>query len=399
MDRVLPVAPYRHWVLAFPADLRYLLARDVALLARLREIFLRSVRAWQRAKARALGVKDGRTGAIAFTQRFSSRLLLYPHVHSLIPDGVFAIEDGRVIFHEVKPKQEDIEKIVARVVRKARKVLARIDGDAIEPDAMDRMRAHSQQGELPIHLASVEGLGEASGRMLANVDGYSLQAARHLHENDRKGLEFLLRYVLRPPLALERMSELPSGNILIRFKRPMGNGRAAMELTPMALMRRLASLVPPPGSHDTTYHGVFAARAKLRKRLVRPGRKDPESCTSHAGCEPEDEKLSMDPDPSDPLAGLDDRCVEESPEEKYISWAKLLKRVHGIDALKCDCGGLRKIVRYVTEREKIREELEKLGLWKEPPEAESARRPAQEEMFDDLAQSDGVDPPAPEDAA
>ena len=37
------------------------------------------------------------------------------------------------------------------------------------------------------------------------------------------------------------MSELPSGNILIRFKRPQGNGRAAMELTPMALMRRLAS--------------------------------------------------------------------------------------------------------------------------------------------------------------
>jgi len=82
-------------------------------------------------------------------------------------------------------------------VRKAAKVLAGIDGDAIEPDALDRMRAQSQQGELPIHLASVDGIGEASGRMLANVDGYSLQAARHLHENDRKGLEFLVRYVLR----------------------------------------------------------------------------------------------------------------------------------------------------------------------------------------------------------
>jgi hypothetical protein len=330
VDRVLPVAPYRHWVLAFPAQLRYLLARDAALLARMRQIFLGSVRVWQRAKARALGVKDARTGAIAFTQRFSSRLLLYPHVHCLIPDGVFAVDEaGKVVFREVKPRQEDIEKIVARVVRKAAKVLARIDGDAIEPDALDQMRAQSQQGELPYHLASVEPIGEASGRMLANVDGYSLQAARHLHENDRKGLEFLLRYTLRPPLALERMSELPSGNILIRFKRPQGNGRAAMELTPMALMRRLASLVPPPGSHDTTYHGVFAAHARLRKHLVRPGRKDPESCSSHPGCEPEDGKLSMDPEPRDLLAGLDDRCVEQNPEEKYISWANLLKRVHG----------------------------------------------------------------------
>jgi len=203
------------------------------------------------------------------------------------------------------------------------------------------------------------------------------------------------------------MSELPSGNILIRFKRPQGNGRAAMELTPMALMRRLASLVPPPGSHDTTYHGVFAAHARLRKRLVRPGRSDPESCRSHPGCEPEDEKISMDPEPRDPLAGLDDRGVEESPEEQYISWAKLLKRVRGLDMLKCECGGLRRIVRYLSNREKIREELEKLGLWKEPPEVEApvpstvegARRPAQEEFFDKLPQADGVDPPAPYDAA
>jgi hypothetical protein len=203
------------------------------------------------------------------------------------------------------------------------------------------------------------------------------------------------------------MSELRSGNIVIRFKRPQGNGRAAMELTPMALMRRLASLVPPPGSHDTTYHGVFAAHARLRKRLVRPGRMDPETCRSHAGCEPEDAKISMDPEPSDPLALLDDRCIEENPEEKYTSWAKLLKRVHGLDMLKYECGGLRRIVRYLSNREKIREELEKLGLWREPPEVEApvpstvegARRPAQEALFDDLPQSDGVDPPAPDDAA
>jgi hypothetical protein len=162
------------------------------------------------------------------------------------------------------------------------------------------------------------------------------------------------------------MSELPSGNILISFKRPLGNGRAAMELTPMALMRRLASLVPPPGSHDTTYHGVFAAHARLRKQLVRPGRADPESCSNHPGCAPEDGKLSMDPEPKDPLAGLDDRCVEENPEEKYISWAKLLKRVYGFDVLKCECGGLRKVVRYLTDREKIKAELEKLGLWEQP---------------------------------
>ena len=73
VDRVLPHAPYRHWVLAFPIELRFHLARDAGLLQKLREIFLRSVRAWQRAQARKRGLEGARTGAIAFTQRFSSR--------------------------------------------------------------------------------------------------------------------------------------------------------------------------------------------------------------------------------------------------------------------------------------------------------------------------------------
>ncbi|HMJ79667.1 MAG TPA: transposase, partial [Candidatus Dormibacteraeota bacterium] len=362
--------------------------------------FVRSVRAWLRAKARALGVRRPLTGAVAFTQRFSSRLLIYPHVHCLIPDGVFALaEAGEVLFHELKPRQTDIEAIVSRVARKAAKLLARLDPDAIEPDPLDRMRACAQQGELPLHLASVEQIALVSGRMLANVDGYSLQAARHLHQNDRKGLEFLVRYVLRPPLALERMTELPSGNILITFKRPLPSGSAAMELTPMALLRRLAALVPTPGSHGTSYYGVFASNAKLRKRLVRPGRKSPESCRGHPGCEAHDADLTMDPQPSDPLLGLDDRRVEESPEEHYIPWAALLKRVHGVEVLRCDCGGLRTVVRCVTEQEEIKEELEALGLWKQPPEVAPARRSLQAEIFDELSLADGVDPPAPDDAA
>jgi hypothetical protein len=54
---------------------------------------------------------------------------------------------------------------------------------------------------------------------------------------------------------------------------------------------------------------------------------------------------------------------------------------------------------YLTDREKVMEELERLGLWRAPPEVEEARWPAQEEFFDDVPQSDGVDSPAPDDAA
>ncbi len=56
VERVLPVAPYRHWVLALPAELRFLLARDEDLLAKVRKIFAGAVQSWLRAKARSLGV-------------------------------------------------------------------------------------------------------------------------------------------------------------------------------------------------------------------------------------------------------------------------------------------------------------------------------------------------------
>jgi hypothetical protein len=59
-----------------------------------------------------------------------------------------------------------------------------------------------------------------------------------------------------------------------------------------------------------------------------------------------------------------------------------MKRVHGIDVLKCPCGGTRRVTSYLTDPEKIREGLEQLGLSGEAPKIAEARRPAQEEIID-----------------
>jgi len=393
VDRVLPVAPYRHWVLALPAQVRFHVARDEALCRQLREIFVRAVRAWLRAKARALGVRHARTGAVVFTQRFSSRLLLYPHFHAVFPDGVFA-EDGagRLVFHKLRPKDEDLGRIAERIAKRSARVFARLDLEALDPDPLDAVRGRGQQGELAIKLAPVE---EPMGRLVANVAGFSLQAARHLHANDRKGLEFLLRYILRPPLSLERLSELPSGKLLLRFKRPLGNGTVALELEPLALMRRLASLVPPPGRHDTSYYGVFAANSAWRSRLVRALRKAPEG-HGHPGWN--DEESAVVTLPAEPDLGMDGGG-DGSPE-RYIPWAELLRRVHGVDVLRCSCGGRRKVLAYVTAKEEIRQSLERLGLWTDPPKVARAREPPQAELFERAPPGcDGVDPPAPDPVA
>ena len=390
VGRVLPEAPYRHWVLALPIELRFHVARDESLLCALRAIFVRSVRSWLRRKARALGVPDALTGAVVFTQRFSSRLLLYPHFHAVFPDGVFALDAaGKLVFHSLRPTDDDVAMIVARIARKASKLLSRLSLDSVVPDTLDLVRAHAVQGELAIKIPPAD---LTRGRLLASAGGFSLQAARHLHEKDRAGLEFLVRYNLRPPLALSRLSELPSGRVLLMFKRPLADGTAALELEPLALLRRLASLVPPPGSHDTAYFGVFAAHSADRRRFVRAKRVDPEECRGHAGLDDHEEALSTIP------AGVDPNleAAAEVPPERYIRWADLLRKVYAFDVLACPCGGRRKVVDLVTQPAEIRDTLDRLGLKSERLEPSKARPPPQEEMFDPRRLCDGVDPPAPD---
>ncbi len=67
------------------------------------------------------------------------------------------------------------------------------------------------QGELALKTDAGE---PGPARLVARAEGFSLQAARHLHAHDRAGLAFLVRYNLRAPLSLARLHELPSGKVL-----------------------------------------------------------------------------------------------------------------------------------------------------------------------------------------
>ena len=101
----------------------------------------------------------------------------------------------------------------------------------------------------------------------AFVDGFSLHAGVRIHGNDRDGRERLCRYLLRPPLSLQRLSQGEEGRLVYRMKRPRG-GSLFLLLTPDELLARLATLVPPPRVHGLRYHGVFAPNSKVRRRVV-----------------------------------------------------------------------------------------------------------------------------------
>jgi hypothetical protein len=191
-------------------------------------------------------------------------LLLNVHFHSLAPDGIFELEEeGPARFVPLPPPEdEDVEAILRRVIRRAVKILADYD-EEFEDDALAALQAAEAERWLryPDPFPHV--------RRSAFLEGFSLHAGVRIHENDREGRERLARYVLRPPLALQRLSRGEDGRLIYRMKRPRA-GSLFLVLTPDELVARLATLVPPPRVRSLRYHGIFAPHAKGRKRVVPP---------------------------------------------------------------------------------------------------------------------------------
>jgi len=188
------------------------------------------------------------------------------------------------------------------------------------------------------------------------LQGFSLHAAVHLHANDREGLAYLCGYGARSPFSQERLSQLPDGRLAYRLKRPLGDGRTALLLQPGELLRRLATLVPPPRAHLLRYHGVFAPASRWRRELVPPPLAAVEHCDK-APLLPAGESTPATP-PQNPCR---------------IPWAELLLRVFREDVLACPCGGRRVVLAYLTEPVPVKAILDHLGLPSTGPPLAPAR--------------------------
>ena len=198
--------------------------------------------------------------------------------------------------------------------------------------------------------------------------------------NDRDGLERLVKYLARPPIANDRLSELPDGRLTLVFKQPWRDGTTHVVFTPHELIEKLIPLIPRPRAHLVRYHGILGPaakdRAKVVPRFVRPelGR----SATS-------DEPRELDP------SGL--------PRLGHLPWAVLLKRVFLVDVLECPkCQGRMTILAAVTPPASVRRVLDHLGLPSEAPRLRAARPPPQLDLLEGREPSDGFypDPPSPD---
>ena len=102
------------------------------------------------------------------------------------------------------------------------------------------------------------------------------------------------------------------------MKRPLPDGTTHLLFTGLELLRRVASLVPPPRANLTRLHGVFAPGAKLRPFLV-----------PQASAEEANEALQA--------AASKEPLKERTPR---VDQAQLMCRTFALDVFTCAwCGG------------------------------------------------------------
>ncbi len=87
--------------------------------------------------------------------------------------------------------------------------------------------------------------------------GFSLERSVRIAAADRAERERLLRYCARPPFALVRLSELDPEYLLYESAKPGPGASGPLLQTPLQLLDRLATLVPPPRVDRHRYFAVL----------------------------------------------------------------------------------------------------------------------------------------------
>ena len=356
---VLPALPYRQWVTSFPKWLRVHLAADGELNSRVIALSLGEIFKWQRRRARQLGHRGTRVAAVSFLQRFGSALQLNPHAHNLLPDGVFgarydnAPDEPPKFIQLEPPTDEEVEAILHHIVAKVMRLAEEL-GLRDRP-LSDEALALASTIALPLPRTDIDE-APPPPRRSAFFRGFSLHANVFCHANDREALGRLVRYALRPPFALERISLLPSGNVAYKMKRALPDGTETLVLAPTDFLRRIASLVPPPRRHLVKYFGLLAPNARDREVFVPPFEPDaagiPAASAAASPVEPKTKRPSRTP------------------------WAELLQKVFAIDVFCCDrCGGRRRVISAINDAAVARKILSHVGLPTCTPDVLPARAP------------------------
>jgi hypothetical protein len=373
VDGILPHVPVRQWVLSLPHRLRYLVAWDHELCRAVLAVYTRALLSFQRRRARHRGLRDGHSGCVTVIQRFGGGLNLNVHFHTLVLDGAFTDGEGNTLrFRPLPPPTDDeigvvLATIYMRVCRLLRRRgfgasaadLSRPDPIAEESPMLAGISSASIQGRIalgPRAGARVWRVGEepdapwvlSSSPRHAHIAGFDLHANVAVPAADRGRLEQLCGYLLRPPVAQERLRRMGDDRVLLTLKTAWADGTRHLIFAPMELLEKLAALTPRPRINLTLYHGVLAPNARWRARVVTYG-----ALPGSGAMAP---NVKRDPD--------DDAAPSAAPaQSRHWAWANLMRRAFDVDVLACPrCGGRLRLLGTIEDPVAIRAILDSLAV-------------------------------------
>jgi hypothetical protein len=407
VDHVLPDVPLRQFVFTVAFPLRFPLAFDGALLGQVVRIFVDTVDGWYRRRHVERGLPPGETGAVAVIQRANSDLRLNPHIHAVCLDGVYSADregarnargvgrgrcgpevpeggEGKgLMFHPAPaPSQEEIESLVGRASKRIlrflqrRKVITLVtapgDGEVTvvgdetmgEKDPLlARLLAAAAAGAAPAGPANQrkplrivldpDERPVGKGTLCAQTQGFNLHAATKVAANDTQGRLALCKYILRPPLANDRLKILDDGNVRLQLKKPWSDGTSSVDLEPLALIARLAALVPPPKRHLTRYFGVLSSHAASRSEVV--------------------------PTPTEPTPTDEKAKPKSAGKSKYIPWHELLRKTFGFEVVCQKCQSPLRLIALIKTEDVAKKILTAMHLPTDVPQLHPARPPPRKE--------------------
>ena len=241
---------------------------------------METVLAFYAARGALQGSSGAKSGAVTVVQRTSSDLRLNPHLHLVVLDGAWHEDGGGLVWEGLShlwtsEVGEVLERLVRRMERHLRRCgLLRTFEDEAEPDGEGdpegNLAASAVSGQAPpagpqwvSRLAPLEPHALAYDKPLcASLDGFTLHAATRAGAQDAAGREALLRYVLRPPVAQERVELRPDGLVRITLKKAYADGTIAVDMDPLSLLCRLATSVPPPRRHTIRTRECWRRRVR-----------------------------------------------------------------------------------------------------------------------------------------
>jgi len=297
-EEVLEPVTHRHYVFSIPKILRTYFRYNRRLLSGLSRCAYETVKEMMQAIIVDNSVTPGMIVAI---QTFgSSDIHWHPHLHCLVTNGCFD-KDGT--FHPM---------------------------DILLPSAIIEVFQHKV-----FRMLLKEGLiTEERVKMILSWrhTGFHVHNEGRVVANDMEGRERLARYLIRPPVSLERLTyDRKNQQVFYQGK------TQTYTYQPLDFLAYVSLHIPNKGEQIVRYYGWYSNKSRgLRKKD-----KSASSAISHA---------------DEDLTAYQKKCRS--------AWARLIRKIYEVDPLLCPrCKHPMKIVAFIEEDSTIQKILKHLGLW------------------------------------